>query len=643
MFTARRIAIVIASVALSAMALAPAAFADEHYMKKGFFDPPAKGDQIYTQDAGKEYAGDKRCLLCHIDYRGGSVPYKEWDWKDKYGLNDNGVAFRDSGYQRMMVPGTSGLAPFLPDQNVPLKVKQHTEDGVTFGRAAVEREGSSYKLQWAEFERDGNPPDWSLTPGYTYKDMKFKEVWMKYDPATGQGDHWGKVEIKIETEITVNGKKQKREIKFDGQFMGRNTGPDGRILEGRIWTTGLGKDSFAPEFHDPDLYYDSTNFVTRTLKTFWAEYRMEASKPWVTEHPTHGPLMTADNKIAASISRATWSSEYRKRWDGVNLHAEFTADTFKCAACHSTHRGAGDQLINRKTEVMLCLVCHDGSGSTYNVTAGVIGGAHDSAAGPMDKWVDTSLASATVKAPEVRKGPTSKHDVRYTTLLSSAPGASAAFSGELRCSSCHDPHGNLNHRNLRETPNPYNAVGDEPQVTVRASVHRTDGKTGSAETIDYQTGMTEFCSACHMDYQAGQGAGSQGYDGNPALAGRIAEPAMAGARRHAMYVDGNDNPRYPLTGTESISVNGVVYPLRFESAQEVPSAFGGGVKDHSAGVACITCHYAHGTPIANTNSELDSSGTKEWYDKAVGPTALLRAPGRGVCQACHAKGQMGGR
>ncbi len=634
-------AAVVAAVALTlALATATVARADGHYMKKGFFDPPAKGDQIYKADAGTQYAGDRKCLLCHIDYRNGKPPYKEWEWKDKYGLNNNGTFFRDSGYQRFMVPGTSGLASFLPTQTVPLKVKSHTEDGLTYGRASVEREDSSYKLQWAEFEKDGNPPNWAITPGYTYKEFKLKDVWMKYDPTTGRGDHWGKAEIKVETTVLVNGKQEKREIKFLGQFMGTNSGSDGRVLTGRIWTTGLDKDSYAPEFFDSTTYYDSTSFVKKTLKTFWGEYRMEATRPWVTESTTYGLIMTAGNKVAMTVSRATWSTEYRKRWDGVNLHKELTADTVKCAACHSTHRGQGDQLISRKTETMLCLLCHDGSGSAYNVNAGTIAGLHESPAGPMEKWVDASVASTTTKAAELRKGATSKHDVRYTTLLASAPGASPAFSGELRCSSCHDPHGNSNYRNLREAPNPYNTPADASRVTVKARLIRADGKIGSAETVDYQTGMTEFCSACHMDYQAGAGSGSTPYNGNPALAGKVAEPAMAGVRRHAMYVDGNDNTKYPLTGGEKLTVAGVTYPLKFESAQQVPEAFGGGKKDHPAGVACITCHFSHGTPLPNTNSELDVNGTKEWYDKAVGPSMMLRAPGRGVCQACHAKGQM---
>lgn len=628
--------------------LTDVAYADGDYLKKGYFDPPEKGDQIYKKDAGEEFKGDQKCLLCHIDYRDGRPPYKEWDWKDKYSLNSNGKAFRDSGYQRLMVPGTSPLAKFFPDQALNLKVKAHEEDGYKFGRGSVEQDGTRYRLQWFELEKGSNPFTWHLTPGYTYKDMKFKEVWMSYDPVTGRGDHWGKLEIKVETEIVVvddkgKEKKEKREIKFDGQFMGYNSGPDGRKLKGKLWTTGLGHNSYAPEFGaTADVYYDTTYFVEKTLKTLWAEYEIEAGKPWVMEHPELGLILTPDNAATAVVSKANWSVEFRKRWDGVNVHKNFVEDTMKCAACHSSHRAPGEKLISRKTEVMLCVLCHDGSGSNYNVLGGLIGNKHDSAAGPIDKWVSKDV-STTVKAAELKKA-TSKHDMKYTTLISAAPGGSANWSGDLRCSSCHNPHGTTNYRSLRVTPNPYNwdKYGDENRVEVKAEVSYAGGKVGTPETVNYLTGMTEFCSSCHVDYQAGAGSGTDAYHGNPMFSAGVLESEMYGVRRHAVYVDGNDNPKYPLTGNEAVTVGDIVYPLRFESQQKVPAAFGGEQKDHGAAIMCGTCHFAHGTTVADKNSEADINKdlTQDWYKKGLGSTALLRAPGRGVCQACHNKSEL---
>jgi len=631
------------------------AFADDPYQKKGYFDPPEKGDQVYKKDAGDGLNGDEKCLLCHVDYRDGKPPYKEWDWKDKYSLNSNGKAFRDSGYQRLMVPGTSPFAKFLPEQQLKFKLKTHedTYEGkkYKYGRGSVEREGKQYKAQWIELEPDGNQTPWHLTPGYTLKgskEIKFKEMWMKYDPETGRGDHWGKLEIKVETETVViddkgKEKKEKREIKFDGQFMGYNSGPDGRQLKGKIWTTGLGHNSYAPEFGSTgSIYYDNHYFVTKTLKTLWGEYSFTAEKPWVTEHSELGLILMPDNKVTGSISKATWSVEFRKRWDGVNVHNNFVEDTMKCAACHSSHRAPGEKLISRKTETMLCTLCHDGTGSNYNVLGGLISNTHESAAGPIDKWV-ISKASTTQKADSEIKA-TSKHDMKYTTLISSSPGGSDKWTGDLRCSSCHNPHGTTNFRSLRVTPNPYNwpEYGGDNRIEVKAEITYAGGKVGTPETINYHTGMTEFCSSCHVDYQAGTGSGTEAYHGNPMFNNQVLESETYGTRRHAMYVAGNENPRYPFTGNEKTVVGDIVYPLRFETKQKVPAAFGGGEKAHNVpAIMCGTCHFAHGTSVPNQNSEgraaIARGETKEWHDKGLGSTMLLRAPGRGVCVACHKK------
>lgn len=607
------------------------AFAKGEYLKKGFFDPPQSGDQVYKEDADKGFGwvGDQKCLLCHVDYAP-NPPYKDWDWKDKYSLNANGKFFMSSGYQRLMVPGNTPLATFLPTQTIRLKLKNHDEGGVKFGRGSVDQEGDSYVIQWFELEKDGNPNPWGLTPGYTYKDFKLKEMWMKYNPATGKGDHWGKFEMKVEFQVVVNGKTEKREVKFDGQFMGYNTDAGGQTLKGTLWTTGLGKDSFLPD----DSYYNSTNFVQKTMKALSAEYSIQMQNPWLMNHPSEPVLvLTPDNKATMTVTSATWSIEYRKLWDGhngSNFHRNFAADTMKCAICHSTHRAAGDKMMNRKTEMMLCTSCHDGTGSAYNVLAGMVAGAYDSAAGPIDKWV-SQTPGPNGKTFEVDKV-TSRHDMRYTTLISAAPGGLEQWSGELRCTSCHNPHGNANHRSLRSTPNPYNwsQYGGENKIVVKAQVINARSSAANPETVRYLSGVTEFCSSCHVDYQAGMGAGSTGYYGNPMFGGKAMDSDMYGRRRHAMYVDGNDNPRHPFSGGERVAVGSASYPLKFEAEQVVPSEFGGGQKDAPA-MMCLTCHFAHGTTVPETNSE----GTGDYYKRGLGSTKILRAPGRGVCLACH--------
>ncbi len=609
--------------------LAGLAYAGDAYQKKAYFDPPEAGDQVYKADPDLGWSKDQACILCHID-RKPNPPYKEWDYFDKYGLNTNGRIFRDSNYQRLFVPGISGLATYLPKQSIKVKVKVD-EGSAPAGRGVVDKDGKYYRMQWAELEKDGTPAMWSLTPGFPmFKEFKFKELWIKYDPATGKGEHFARLDLAGEREEIVNGKKEKREVKFTGQLVGTNSGPGGRTMKGLVWTTGLEGKKSNPD----DYYYDTTYNVNKTLKTFIAEYEVEMELPWVTDDPEMGLIVTPGNKGNLVISNATWSVEYRKRWNGTSIHAIFADDTMKCAACHSTHRSSGDKLIGRKTETALCTLCHDGTGSVYNVTGGMISNRFPSPAGPLDKLIRPIQPGAR-EAEEIKA--TSKHEMKYTTLISAAPGGSSTWSGELKCSSCHNPHGSSNYRFLRVTPNPNNwdKYGGGNRIEVKAQIAYAGGKVGTAETVNYKTGMTEFCSGCHVDYQAGAGSGSQMYEGNPAYGNAVQEKALMSSRRHAMYVDGNDNPKYVFNGTESITALGITYPLVFETEQKVPEAFGGGQKDKPA-IACQTCHFGHGTTVPEENSEAQTiGGNKDWYKKGIGRTMLLRAPGRGVCMACH--------
>lgn len=616
--------------ALVVVFFSSSALAGDQYQKKGYYDPPEIGDQIYKLDPESGWVKDQACVLCHID-RPPNPPYKEWDWKDKYGLNRNGKIFRDSNSQRLLVPGISPLADYLPEQTIDFRLKEHEGGTSVVGEGVVERDGKYYRVQWAELEEVKPPSDWYLTPGYKFKELKFKELFIKFDSATGKGEHYAKLDLTGEVEVVVDGKKVKNEIKFDGDVVGTNSGPDGRIFKGLIWTIGPKGKSAEPD----DYYYDSARFVNRTPKTFIAEYRVEMDSPLVINDPGKGLVVNKNSKGQVKIYNATWSTEYLKNWAGTSIHRTFAEDTMKCAACHSTHRSSGEKLINRRTETMLCALCHDGTGSPYNVRGGLINNTYESPAGPIDKWPISLSSVPGQEGTEVKA--TSRHEMKYTTVISAAPGGSGAWSGELRCTSCHNPHGSTNYRSLRATPNPnnWNNYGGSNRVRVIADIKYAGGKVGTAETVDYKTGMTEFCSSCHVDYQSASESGVENYFGNPAFGSGVQEEEMYGVRRHANYVDGNDNVKFPFTGTEKISVNGVSYPLKFETAQRVPDVFGGGKKDKPA-IACITCHFGHGTTISESNSEEATiGGNKDWYIKGLGMTALLRVPGRGVCMACH--------
>lgn len=51
----------------------------------------------------------------------------------------------------------------------------------------------------------------------------------------------------------------------------------------------------------------------------------------------------------------------------VNPHGSYDEETSGCAACHVAHSGLRPQLLSRSEITVLCLSCHDGSASNYDV------------------------------------------------------------------------------------------------------------------------------------------------------------------------------------------------------------------------------------------------------------------------------------
>lgn len=86
-------------------------------------------------------------------------------------------------------------------------------------------------------------------------------------------------------------------------------------------------------------------------------------------------------------------------------HGNYMQNTKICSTCHQTHNALNTSLLNKSTETALCFTCHDGSGSNYNVNAG------------MNETTNQSF-----------------HPIMDTGNLQSEQ--------LFQCSDCHDPHGN---------------------------------------------------------------------------------------------------------------------------------------------------------------------------------------------------------
>ena len=267
-------------------------------------------------------------------------------------------------------------------------------------------------------------------------------------------------------------------------------------------------------------------------------------------------------------------------------HYFYTKDTNLCANCHDTHTSIGKALLKYEDVDDLCLTCHDGSQSKYNVLDGVVsrdGTWNDplqSAGGPFGKL---SGHTSNVVAESL-------HTLGTSPNL--APGGNPNVSGrDLSCVSCHSAHNTNNYRIIAtETPESSN---------VRVVGYSVTDHVYGIERGNYLAGMDSLCMGCHPDYMAAEGAGS--------------EPATGTYVTDGKY-------RHPIGVSPSSRGLSTTLPLQGDSGDKTDYVF------------CLTCHSAHGssaeTALNDTNDE-DGNTTAVNY--------LLRRDYWAVCQDCHQK------
>lgn len=295
------------------------------------------------------------------------------------------------------------------------------------------------------------------------------------------------------------------------------------------------------------------------------------------------------------------------RYQNSYAHGNFASDTSMCAHCHSTHSSLKAQLLKQVTYYELCMVCHSNSltGSKYDVEKGKV------YMGSATGWVD-SLAGPIGTAIS---GVTSKHNIDdtvnttvYVLGSSTDPGTTLTFT----CISCHEAHGgqNDNYRLLKKTIYPADGKWNPQSVNFTAyAVVKEDFSLG--ELSYFVSGNTEFCAACHLDYD----------EGNARVTGGVystytRHPVTVAAVAYSVYATAPAKDYYPVVGDD--------FPLQYYSAGESKTA------DKRTAVVCETCHYAHGT-YKSFNAYLPTSGATFSNQK------MLRLDNYGVCQSCHKK------
>lgn len=354
-------------------------------------------------------------------------------------------------------------------------------------------------------------------------------------------------------------------------------------------------------------------------------------------------------------------------------HGKFTTDTNACGRCHQLHQAKAERLFRFDTSTntsgnnaiyQICTYCHNFNGqSTYDVKDGMIwdtadGSRYATNGGGFERMlvVEGPNAAATlVKA-------NSSHQVNFAKNASgeyirfNAPGGNSADHIALKCSSCHNPHGSSNARQLVEAVVVTDGTGAaRTNLTAVSNLPEFVKNRFGDELSVYPAQISDFCGACHQDYLNKTKSGSETSGIN-----------VTTMYRHKMNMAADNTFNYLPTETKTDATDVNI------GAQ----AFGGRSNDGSFGfkagrlqlplgtsqadpltattinkVVCTTCHFAHGTSAEMTKAVINNSTSTDQIvstNKAT-PYNLLTASGairyetiknlrmdnRAVCQNCH--------
>jgi len=163
-----------------------------------------------------------------------------------------------------------------------------------------------------------------------------------------------------------------------------------------------------------------------------------------------------------------------------------------CSDCHTQHNSENGQpmrtdnnpapapmLLLRGTTIELCVSCHDGSNPNAP-----------------DVISPTSSTTAAGAFPNSGGTPTNRAHHLASTTPEVPPGGTLAMT--LTCTTCHDPHGNDNYRNLR--PDPTRTSLTPVSVITVQTAHADGTNPGpvyAPSNVIYKSGVSKWCAQCH--------------------------------------------------------------------------------------------------------------------------------------------------
>lgn len=318
------------------------------------------------------------------------------------------------------------------------------------------------------------------------------------------------------------------------------------------------------------------------------------------------------------------------------FHAQGVAS---CNGCHTMHNSENGQyvdpahpngnqyLLKMETPSDVCLSCHSvstsrgvfaadplapnvlhGGGDFVFLTEDNINDGHGGGTNPIPGYA----SGHSIVAPS--KG------VAVDPVLSHAPGGTFP-SASLGCSSCHDPHGNMNFRLLYGIGSIQDGLYTFTNAAPTAAKSSNSAEANNNHTA-YQSGMSAWCGNCHGDYHNNNTALI--HPSGATLGGTI-------ATAYNLY-SGTSNP---TGGTQATAYLAAV---PFEDPSNTPTSTVG--PSASSQVMCLTCHRAHATSAPNAGrwdfniTHLRDDGVESGSYAIPNPYDTYQ---RSLCNKCHVK------
>jgi hypothetical protein len=314
-----------------------------------------------------------------------------------------------------------------------------------------------------------------------------------------------------------------------------------------------------------------------------------------------------------------------------------------CAGCHTMHNSEDGALVDAdsplgnawllrdETPSDVCLSCHadhlgavffddvltpapeKGSGNFIFLLEDNLNDGHEGSLNP----ILGDAAGHNVVAPGYGLG--------ADGTLGMAPGGTFP-AGQLGCTSCHDPHGNMNFRLLYGIGQVQDGLATftEP-APVATGLSIFFGSESNSSHTAYVSGMSDWCGNCHGGFHSADNPTKLIHPTGETLGGSV-------ANTYNLY-NGTDDQLGGVAATAYLAA------VPFEDATAATNSTAGPTA--ASVVACVTCHRAHASSAPDAGrwdfavTFLDEDSHESGAYKIPSPYPSVNQ--RSLCNKCHNK------